>query len=55
MNYGTVFPGKGRYGMNDGNRSGNKNKKAVKSDKKHIKHDPQAESARIIFGKEQQE
>jgi N utilization substance protein B len=27
-------------------------KKEVKSDKKHIKHDPQAESARTIFGKE---
>ncbi|MDR3645681.1 MAG: CPC_1213 family protein [Clostridia bacterium] len=29
-----------------------KSKKTEKSDKKKIKHDPQAESARTIFGKE---
>jgi hypothetical protein len=29
-------------------------KKTAKSDKKQIKHDPQAESARTIFGKDKQ-
>jgi hypothetical protein len=31
------------------------NKKIVKSNKKQIKHDPQAESARTIFGKDKSE
>jgi hypothetical protein len=35
---------------NKSKKSGN-DKKAAKSNKKQIKHDPQAESARTIFGK----
>lgn len=38
---------------NKGKKTGNQ-KKVVKFDKKQIKHDPQAESARTIFGKGEQ-
>jgi hypothetical protein len=35
-------------------RKSGSDKKQAKTDKKHIKHDPQAESARAKFGKEGQ-
>ncbi len=34
------------------NKKNGSDKKQAKTDKKHIKHDPQAESARAKFGKD---